>query len=54
MAELERDWTLNQGAFGRLLEWLDEGADSKGERYLEVRRRLRLYFDPKIAFPRMI
>jgi len=47
MAELERDWTLNQGAFGRLLEWLDEGEDSKGERYLEVRRRLRLYFDRK-------
>src|SRR5215469_1637313 len=47
MAELKRDWTLNQGAFGRLLEWLDEGEDSKGERYLEVRRRLRLYFDRK-------
>lgn len=47
MAELKRDWTLSEGAFGRLLQWLDEGEDSKGKRYLEVRRRLRLYFDRK-------
>jgi DNA-directed RNA polymerase specialized sigma24 family protein len=32
-------------AFTRLLEWLDDGVDSQGERYLEVRRRLVLYFD---------
>jgi DNA-directed RNA polymerase specialized sigma24 family protein len=28
-----------------LLEWLDEGTDSHGERYLEMRRRLVSYFD---------
>jgi DNA-directed RNA polymerase specialized sigma24 family protein len=28
-----------------LLEWLDEGVDSRGERYLEMRRRLVAYFD---------
>lgn len=32
-------------AFARLLQWLDDGADSQGERYLEMRRRLVAYFD---------
>ena len=32
-------------AFTRLLEWLDEGVDSHGERYVEMRRRLVSYFD---------
>jgi len=32
-------------AFSRLLQWLDEGADSHGVRYLEIRRRLVAYFD---------
>lgn len=32
-------------AFSRLLEWLDAGVDSKGETYLEMRRRLVSYFD---------
>ena len=32
-------------AFTRLLQWLDDGPDSNGERYLEMRRRLVLYFD---------
>jgi len=36
---------LTQFAFGRLLEWLDDGVDSQGERYLEMRRRLVSYFD---------
>jgi DNA-directed RNA polymerase specialized sigma24 family protein len=31
--------------FTRLLRWLDEGADSQGERYLDMRRRLVDYFD---------
>jgi DNA-directed RNA polymerase specialized sigma24 family protein len=31
--------------FSRLLEWLDDGADSRGERYLEIRQRLVAYFD---------
>ena len=32
-------------AFARLLEWLDDGVDSDGERYLEIRRRLVEYLD---------
>ena len=28
-----------------LLEWLDDGVDSQGETYLEMRRRLVAYFD---------
>lgn len=32
-------------SFTRLLQWLDEGSDSKGERYLDMRRRLVDYFD---------
>ena len=32
-------------AFTRLLEWLDDGTDSRGERYLEMRARLVAYFD---------
>ncbi len=32
-------------AFRRLLEWLDDGVDSHGETYLDVRRRLVAYFD---------
>src|SRR3954463_14794417 len=32
-------------SFTRLLRWLDDGTDSKGERYLEMRRRLVAYFD---------
>jgi DNA-directed RNA polymerase specialized sigma24 family protein len=42
--ELKRDWLLHQGPFRRLLEWLDEGVDSGGETYLEIRRRLVGYF----------
>lgn len=43
----KRDWALTPGAFQRLLNWLDEEVDSGGERYLEMRRRLVLYFDRK-------
>jgi DNA-directed RNA polymerase specialized sigma24 family protein len=42
--DLKRRWGLDEGAFHRLLAWLDEGADSKGERYLEIRDRLVHYF----------
>jgi hypothetical protein len=31
----------------KFLNWLGEGTDSDGQRYLEVRRRLVLYFDRK-------
>jgi DNA-directed RNA polymerase specialized sigma24 family protein len=36
---------LSQYVFERLLAWLDDGAESNGERYLEMRRRLVSYFD---------
>lgn len=36
---------ITQFAFRRLLEWLDDGVDSHGERYLEMRRRLVAYFE---------
>ncbi len=36
---------LSPIAFDQLLAWLDEGQDSQGERYLEMRRRLVTYFD---------
>jgi DNA-directed RNA polymerase specialized sigma24 family protein len=36
---------LTESAFRRLLDWLDDGAAMPGEAYLEMRRRLVLYFD---------
>ncbi len=46
-AQRKRDWALTQSAFHQLLAWIDEGADSGGEKYLETRRRLVSYFDRK-------
>jgi len=46
-AERKKDLALTQGAFRRLLGWLDEDRDSSGENYLETRRRLVSYFDRK-------
>jgi hypothetical protein len=44
--EIDRpDADTSGTAFTRLLLWLDEGTDSHGERYLEMRRRLVAYFD---------
>lgn len=43
--EKKRDWALTPDAWRQLLTWLDEGIDSSGERYLEMRRRLVRYFD---------
>lgn len=37
----------DQRAFCRFLEWLDEGSDSGGQKYLEMHRRLVSYFDRK-------
>lgn len=37
----------SEASFRRLLDWLDAGADSGGERYVEMRRRLSAYFDRK-------
>jgi RNA polymerase sigma factor (sigma-70 family) len=50
MAQLKKDWTLNPQAFRQFLNWLDEGVDSNGERYLEMRRRLVRYFDRRNCF----
>ena len=44
---MKKDWILNQSAFQQFLKWLDGDADSSGESYLEIRRRLVLYFDRK-------
>jgi DNA-directed RNA polymerase specialized sigma24 family protein len=35
------------GAFRQFLKWLDEGVESNGQKYLEMRRRLVHYFDRK-------
>jgi DNA-directed RNA polymerase specialized sigma24 family protein len=42
---LREEPTITQIAFARLLAWLDDGVESHGERYLEMRRRLVTYFD---------
>ena len=44
---MKQSWTPTQETFRKFLHWLDEGADSGGERYLEMRRRLAFYFDRK-------
>src|SRR5215470_5993912 len=41
------DWSLSESSFARFLEWLDEGEDSQGQKYLDMRRRLVTYFDRK-------
>lgn len=44
--EVESDDTfLTETAFARLLRWLDDGADSHGARYMEMRDRLVAYFE---------
>jgi DNA-directed RNA polymerase specialized sigma24 family protein len=43
--ELKKHWAPSERAFRRFLNWLDEGIDSSGERYLEMRRRLESYFE---------
>lgn len=45
--EWKKDWALTESAFSDFLDWLDEGIDSNGEKYLEMRRRLVSYFDRK-------
>jgi DNA-directed RNA polymerase specialized sigma24 family protein len=44
---LKKDWTPTESSFQKFLYWLDEGVDSSGEKYLEMRRRLVAYFDRK-------
>ena len=45
--EPKKNWSITSSAFGRLLDWLDEGENSDGQNYLEMRRRLVAYFDRK-------
>jgi DNA-directed RNA polymerase specialized sigma24 family protein len=47
MAARHQHWSAGHTAFRRFLEWLDEGADSGGLKYLEIQRRLVNYFDRK-------
>lgn len=46
-AESKKNWAITSSAFYRLLEWLDEGTDSGGRNFLEMRRRLLAFFDRK-------
>jgi DNA-directed RNA polymerase specialized sigma24 family protein len=45
--EQKKDWSLSPSAFQKFLAWLDEGADSGGQKYVEMRRRLVSFFDRK-------
>lgn len=45
--ESKKDWVLTPDAFDQLLQWLDQGTNSSGESYLEMRRRLVAYFNRK-------
>jgi DNA-directed RNA polymerase specialized sigma24 family protein len=45
--ESKKDWNLTPRAFDQLLNWLDEGRNSDGQKYLEMRARLVKYFDRK-------
>jgi RNA polymerase sigma factor (sigma-70 family) len=44
---LKKQWSPTPRAFHQFLNWLGEGVDSGGEKYLEMRRRLVSYFDRK-------
>ena len=41
------EWIATEGSFAAFLEWLDQGFDTKGAAYLEIRGRLVTYFDRK-------
>lgn len=45
--EPKKNWAITSSAFQRLLDWLDEGENSDGQNYLEMRQRLVDYFDRK-------
>jgi DNA-directed RNA polymerase specialized sigma24 family protein len=42
---VREELVLTPNAFSRLLEWLDDGVESHGRAYLDMRRRLVAYFD---------
>jgi len=43
----KKDWTLSPPALRRHLKWVDDGAESEGQKYLVRSRRLVAYFDRK-------
>jgi DNA-directed RNA polymerase specialized sigma24 family protein len=45
--EPKKNWSVTPSAFQSLLDWLDEGVNSDGHNYLEMRQRLVDYFDRK-------
>ena len=45
--QFKEGWSPTQSAFRDLLNWLDEGVESSGEKYLEMHRRLVSYFARK-------
>ena len=45
--ESKKNWSITSNAFHRLLDWLDQGVNSDGLNYLEMRQRLVAYFDRK-------
>jgi DNA-directed RNA polymerase specialized sigma24 family protein len=45
--QLKPGWSPTQSAFRDFLNWLDEGIESSGEKYLEMHRRLVSYFSRK-------
>ncbi len=48
---LSQDGVSTELAFRKFLAWLDEGKDSSGEKYLDMRGRLVRYFDRRNCFP---
>jgi DNA-directed RNA polymerase specialized sigma24 family protein len=46
-SEKKSSWQLTDSAWKQLLVWLDQGSDSRGQRYLEIRQRLVAFFDRK-------
>lgn len=43
----KRNWAPTETSFRNLLNWLDQGVDSGGQGYLDIRRRLVRFFDRK-------
>jgi len=46
-AEAAKSQEISEGAFGRFLTWLDDGVETDGVSYIEMRKRLLGYFDRK-------
>jgi hypothetical protein len=43
----QQGWVLSPKVFDALLNWLDQGINSSGKAYVEMRKRLVFYFDRK-------